>query len=222
MSKLIFRNKAVFLLFLSIFFSVFSNAQTNIMGIWKIDKIIGIRDQKEYSLVRQNEFSHGNNLKMNFDGTFVTQYLAGCGNDCFTSSSGRYLILDDTHLRFILLDIHYSGWCSKDLRSESDLNKDLGIFYIYKEKNSIRLIKSNGILQDDKDKMLYTEMLESFDKNWKGYDYSWRNTEADKPEEIIKEFVDDKKLVDLSNYKIVFSKKEAYGHLFLVRNVIFN
>ena len=36
-------------------------------------------------------------------------------------------------------------------------------------------------------------------------------------EEIVKDCVDGKKLIDLSNCKILFSKKEGYGKLFLVR-----
>ncbi len=216
MAKSIKKSSVVFFLFLNIFFSLFSNAQTNILGTWKIDRIIGVNDYNEYSLVAQKEFSWGNNLKMDLDGTFVSRYLAECGSDCFTSSSGRFMIIDDAHIRFILINIHYSG-CGKELKSESDLNKDLGIFYIYKDSKSIRLIKSNGVLQDDKNKMLYAKMLNTFDENWKSYDYSWVNTKANTSKEILKDCVGNKKTVDLLNCQIVFSKKEDYGELFLVR-----
>ena len=216
MLRSITKKNVVFYLFVNLFISLFSNAQTNIIGTWKIDKIVGVGDYNEYSLVSQKEFSWGNNLKMELDGTFVSRYLAGCGNDCFTSSSGRFIIIDDAHIRFILVNIDYSGWCGKELKSETDLNRDLGIFYVYKDSKSIRLIKSNGNLQDDKDKMLYTEMLKTFDKNWKAYEYSWVNTNVNIPEEVVKDYLGNK-LIGLSDYKIVYSKKEGYGELFLVR-----
>lgn len=64
--------------------------------------------------------------------------------------------------------------------------------------------------------MLYTEMLKTFDENWKSYNYSWVNAKANIPQESVKEYLDDK-LLALANYKIVYSKKEGYGELFLVR-----
>lgn len=217
-SKSMMKNKLIFFLLLSIFFSVFSNAQTNIIGTWQIDKIVGVSDSKEYTIVKQKQFSWGNNLRLNFDGTFESRYSAPCGNDCFTSSSGRFIIIDDTHIRFILVSIYYGGWCSENLKSESDLNRDLGIFYIYTDSKSTRLIKSNGVLQEDKDKMLYTQLLKTFDENWKSYDYSWISTKSSTPEEIVKDCIDNRNMVDLSNCKILFSKKEGYGQLFLVQD----
>lgn len=213
----IFKDK-VFLLLISMFFSVVSYAQVNLIGTWTIDNLIGIRDLKEYSLVAEKELSFGNNLSLELDGTFSSEYLAECLKDCFASTSGRFIRIDDTHIRFILVNTHYRGWCGKDSKSESDLNKDLGIFYIYKDSGSVRLIESNGILQDDKDKMLYTEMLNTFDKNWKSYDYSWMSIKSKTPEEIVKDCIDNRNGVDLSNCTLLFSKKEDYGKLFLLRH----
>jgi hypothetical protein len=213
-SKSIMKNNLVFL-FLSIFFSVFSNAQTNIYGTWNINKIIGVGDYKEYALVAEKQFSCGNNVKLNLDGTFESRYSAPCGNDCFTSSSGRFIMIDDAHIRFIVADIHFSGWCGEQLKSESDLNRDLGIFYIYKDSKSIRLIESNGILEDDENKVLYNKLMNSFD--WRSYDFVWNNTKGNNQEEIIKDCIDPKKLIDLSNCKVVFSKKEKYGDVILVQ-----
>lgn len=215
MFKLIGKNKVVFFLFLNIFFSIFSYAQTSIIRIWAIDKIIGIHDEKEYSLVAQNQFSWGNNLKLNLDGTFESRYSASCGNDCFTSSSGRFIMINETHIRFILVDIQYGGWCGRELKSESDLNRDLGIFYIYKDLKSVRLIKSNGVLQDDKDKILYNKIMDSF--NWKLYDFVWENTKGKNYEAIVKDYFDHTDKVSFSNCKVVLSKKETYGQVILAQ-----
>lgn len=213
-SKSIMKNNLVFL-FMSILFSVFSNAQTNIYGTWNVNKIIGVGDYKEYALVAERQFLYGNNVRLNLDGTFESRYSALCGNDCFKSSSGRFIMIDDAHIRFIVADIHFWGWCGEQLKSESDLNRDLGIFYIYKDSKSIRLIESNGVLEDDKNKVLYNKLMDSFD--WRSYDFVWNNTKGNNQEEIIKDCIDSKKLIDFSKCKVVFSKKEKYGDVILVQ-----
>lgn len=216
MSISILKNKVVLLL-ISMFFSIISIAQTNIYGDWQINNIIGIRDFEEYSIVRQEQNNRGGRLlTLNLDGTFLSRNLPQCGNDTYLNTLGNFILIDDTHIRFIIKKTSASSYNKND-NSESDLNRDLGIFYIYKEENSIRLIKSNGVLQDDKDKMLYTKMLNGFNENWKSYDYSWQNTKANTPEEIIKNCVDKRKSIDFSNCKVVFSKKDSYGELFLVK-----
>ena len=192
-------------------------AQINVYGDWRIDKILGLNDLNEYVIVRQDEKNRwGNMLTLNLDGTFLCRNLPGCGSDVYQNVSGKFIIIDDVHIRFVLHKVSSSGY-HKDGNSESYLSKDLGVFYIYKDLNSIRLILSNGILQDDKDKMLYTQMLDSFSKNWKLYDYVWNNTTLNQPEEIVKDCKDKRNPVNLSNCKIVFSKNEDYGNVFLLR-----
>lgn len=192
-------------------------AQVNIYGDWRINDIFGIRDAKEYSMVRQDENNRwGRLFTLNLDGTFLSRNLPQCGNDIYWNVSGNFILIDDTHIRLIIRKTSSTSF-EKQYNSESEPNKDLGIFYIYKDSKSIQLIESNGILQDDNDKMLYTEMAKSFDENWKSYDYSWQNTKANTPEEIIKDCVDNRKQVDFSNSKVVFSKQEGYGKLFLVK-----
>ncbi len=213
MCKSIVVNK-VLLLFISMFFSTSVNSQINIYDTWRIDNVIGIRNAEEYSMVRMGENRWGNMLVLNNDWTFVSGNLPECGNDIHRNVLGHFVLIDDTHIRFSLNEPSSVRYGKND-NTESELNSDLGIFYIFKEENSIRLIKSNGILQDDKDKMLYTEMLKTFDKNWKYYNYSWISTKAKIPEEIVKDCFDSKS-VALANYKIVFLKKEDYGALFLV------
>lgn len=152
-----------------------------------------------------------------FRGTFSSNELIGCPNDCSVLTSGTYELVDNDHIHIIVENVRFFGlYCGMIRLDKKDIIKDLGIFYIHKDANLIRLIPSNGVLQDDKDKMLYTEMLQIFDKNWKAYEYSWVNTNENMPEEVVKDYLSNK-LIGLSDYKIVYSKKEAYGELFLVR-----
>jgi len=74
-------------------------------------------------MVKQKEFSWGNSLILNLDGTFSSGYTAECGNDCFKSTSGRFIFIDEVHIRFILEDIHFSGFCGSNLKTKSELNK---------------------------------------------------------------------------------------------------
>ncbi|MNE56530.1 hypothetical protein D3C80_1514420 [compost metagenome] len=60
-------------------------------------------------------------------------------------------------------------------------------------------------------------MLDSFGKEWKLYDFVWNNTDGNQPDEILKDCKDKRKQIDLSNYKIVSSKNENYGNVFLLR-----
>lgn len=213
-SKSILKNEVVLLL-VCLFFSIIMNAQTNIFDTWRINNIIGINNLEEYSMVRMGDERWGHMLVLNQDGTFLSRNLIECGNDVSRNTLGHFILIYDTHIRFILNNTSYNNYKSDD-NSELESNRDLGIFYIYKDSKSVRLIKSNGILQDDKDKMLYTEMLNTFDRNWKLYKYSWVNTKATTAEEIVKDYLNNE-LVTMSDYKIVYSKKEDYGKLFLVR-----
>lgn len=140
-----------------------------------------------------------------------------CPNGCSVLTSGTYELVDNDHIHIIVENVRLVGlYCGMTTLDKKNIIKDLGIFYIHKDANLIRLIPSNGVLQDDKDKMLYTEMLQTFDKNWKTYEYSWVNTNENMPEEVVKDYLGNR-LTGLSDYKIVYSKKEAYGELFLVR-----
>lgn len=210
------KNKYVFLI-LNVFLSLHSFAQTDIAGKWETQDIIGYSDVVEYSLLKKETSIYGRHATFSLDGTFSSNELIGCPNGCSVLTSGTYELVDNDHIHIIVENVRFFGlYCGMIRSDKKDIIKDLGIFYIHKDANLIRLIPSNGILQDDKDKMLYTEMLKTFDKNWKGYEYSWINTNVNIPEEVVKDYLDNK-LIGLSDYKIVYSKKEDYGELFLVR-----
>ncbi|OXB23137.1 hypothetical protein B0A80_12585 [Flavobacterium tructae] len=162
MLQSISKNKVA--VFLVLFFSIVSNAQSNLFGDWRIDNIIGISNIKEYSMVKQEENNRsGDLLTLNLDGTFVSRNLPQCGNDTSLSVFGNFILIDDTHIRFILRQTSSRNY-NKVHNLESDLSRDLGIFYIYKDSKSVRLIASNGVLEDDKNKVLYNKLMDSF--NW--------------------------------------------------------
>lgn len=216
MKEFFLKNKI--LLFLGLFLSIPSFAQSDIVGKWETKDIIGYTNAIEYSLIKGKQENVGRSVTFNLDGTFSCGETMQCFTGCFAFTSGTYAMVDNDHIHLIMEDIRFVGFtCGMKKTQKKDFIKDLGIFYIYKEGDTIRLIPSSGNFQDDRDQMLYTQMLDSFTKKWRSYDYVWGNTDANQPEEIVEDCKDKRNLVNLSNCKIVFSKNESYGNVFLLR-----
>ncbi|MHC0447403.1 hypothetical protein ACWA1F_18485 [Flavobacterium sp. 3-218] len=131
--------------------SISSFAQSNIVGEWKTKDIIGYTDVAEYSLTKEKEANYGRSLTFKSDGTFFCGAPVKCLNDCFVFTSGTYVQVDTNHVHLIVKDAHFVGLtCKMKNLSKEDVIKDLGVFYIHKEEETIRLIPSNGVLDDDK------------------------------------------------------------------------
>lgn len=151
MSKSISKNGFVFFLILNVFWSISSFAQTDIVGEWKTKDIIGYANVAEYSLTKVEEINYGRRLTFKSDGAFFCDTSVKCLNDCFVFTSGTYKQVDNDHIQLIVKDAHFVGLtCKMKNLSKEDIIKDLGVFYIYKEGETIRLVPSNGILEDDK------------------------------------------------------------------------
>lgn len=142
------------------FNSATSNLEINyLQGNWKIDKLIVDNRTSEYVLYPQNfdqvRFNYGNSISINSDGTFVSSYSAPCGNDCFTTSTGKYKLIDENYLCFFLEQVTKDGDCI----GKTTPNIDLGLYRIYKEENKIILRKSNGNPKQDKINLQYIDIL---------------------------------------------------------------
>lgn len=206
------------LLFLGLFLSMPGFAQSDIVGKWETRDIIGYSDVVEYSLLKGKEQNDGRSVTFNLDGTFSCGETMQCVTDCFVFTSGTYAMIGNDHIHLIVENVRFVGsTCGMKKTQKENFIKDLGVFYIYKEGTAIRLVPSSGDLKDDKDKMFYTQMLDSFTKEWRSYGYVWNNTDGNQSEEIVKDCKDKRNLINLSNYKIVFSKNESYGNVFLLR-----
>lgn len=140
--------KNVFISLTLILFSFQLNAQS-IVGDWGINSLLINADTQEYILYTTDpdRFHFGNNLKINADGTFVSFYTAPCGNDCFTTSTGKYEQINDTHIQFLLEKITHHGDCIGD--SEPNLN--LGLYAIHFDQDKIRFVKTSTPIFKDKE-----------------------------------------------------------------------
>ncbi|MBS7255569.1 hypothetical protein [Flavobacterium branchiicola] len=211
--------KYIVILFLILVPSILFS-QSVIEGKWSTKNIIGYSDVGDYSLVKEKESNYGRHVTFNSNSTFLCGESLQCLNDCFVSTSGTYTLIDSDHVRIIVNDVGFSGlMCGMKKVNKEEFIKDLGIFYIYKEgEEAVRLISSNGILQDDKDKMLYNQLTYDFYKAWKKYDYVWQNTNGSNLQEIINDCVDSKKHIDLSNCKVAFSTKRDSGDFIILQD----
>ncbi|WP_369014224.1 hypothetical protein [Flavobacterium anhuiense] len=156
--KLFFLKNKI-LLFLGLFISVSSFAQSDIVGKWETRDIIGYSDVLEYSLVKDKQQNNGRSITFKQDGTFFCDAPVKCLNDCFVFTFGTYKQVDSDHIQLIVKDAHFIGLtCKMKNLNKEDIIRDLGFFYINKEGETIRLIPNNKVLKDaEKLSMVYPQ-----------------------------------------------------------------
>ncbi|RZJ48450.1 MAG: hypothetical protein EOO44_21085, partial [Flavobacterium sp.] len=130
---------------------------SDLYGTWNTNELLLSDQTKEYFLFRQNaaDYNFGNHLKLNPNQTFESFYTAECGNDCFTTSKGKYKIIDQNYICFYLEEISRSGDCSGNTKPD----KDLGLYYYYKKDSIYGLQKSSGNLEQDKKGVYYRDLI---------------------------------------------------------------
>lgn len=130
---------------------------TDLYGTWNTNELLLSDQTKEYFLFPQNaaDYNFGNHLKLNPNQTFESFYTAECGNDCFTTSKGKYKIIDQNYICFYLEKITRSGDCS----GNTEPDKDLGLYYYYKKDSIFGLLKSSGNLEQDKKGVYYRDLI---------------------------------------------------------------
>lgn len=146
----------ILLLLLLVSQSAFS---IHIEGKWRIGSIPGLKDDSQFVLYPiEGEGLSGNNINFN-ENKFTVQYHAPCLNDCFPSVWGRYEMTDDNHVRLFLEKVSFWGMCGS--RRKDYEPKDLGLFYISAEGESIKLIKSDGNIRQDLLNAKYSKLIET-------------------------------------------------------------
>lgn len=194
-------------------FAAFS--QNPFEGEWKIDYLIGYGGEKasyfnEYLLykLQGEDRNYGNNVAF-LDGKFTCWYSAPCGNDCFPSSEGNFKMIDESHVVFELDTIYIGGYCST---REAKMDKQPIIYYFFEENNSIRLVKSDGVLKNDLDRQNYSNAIRKFEldpKNWSNLgNLPWYRLEEEftTNEEALQSALKKIKNYTLGDGKILFSK----------------
>lgn len=183
------------------------NAQS-LVGKWKISHLITERTIDKYIIYKsEKERSYGNHLSINEDGTFSTYTREECGMSCFTTTLGIYKMIDENYIRFTIKSISKSGICE----GESKPNKNIGLYYIHREENIIRLLKSNGNIEEDKQNVIYSKMITYF-FNFQRMFPSGNKISSTKIEKMSEKDMVNTYLTNLgyTNFEYLFSKNIGY------------
>ena len=125
-------------------------AQDHVSEFWKIDfwrsnQVINAQSTEFYLTHPKNKEKntiYGDFIIFQKDGTFVSQYRADCGNDCFPSSKGTFKKIDDNHIHLRINSFKQHGQTRGCPSIDDHTHRDLGIFHIEPTKEGYRLIKS--------------------------------------------------------------------------------
>jgi hypothetical protein len=192
--------------------SIHNSEISVLQGLWGINELIVEESTKEYNLFPQisERLNYGNNIIFKADQTFVSSYSAPCGNDCFTTSTGKYKIIDDNYICFFLDEITRHGECSGVTKP----NKDFGLYYFYKTENGLfNLIKSSGNVEQDKKNRIYRDLIIEKDKEIKQFGhintyyndlFDWKQTNFTEENDIIAFCMNENQIKD---YEILYSHK---------------
>jgi len=107
MKELFLNNKI--LLYLGLFLSMPSFAQSDIIGKWETRDIIGYADVVEYSLLKGKEQNNGRSVTFNLDGTFSCGDTMQCASDCFVFTSGTYAMIGNDHIHLVVENFRFVG-----------------------------------------------------------------------------------------------------------------
>lgn len=185
---------------------------SELQGTWISNELLLSDETKEYFLLRKSPdgYNFGNHITLNPDQTFTSFYTAECGNDCFTTSTGKYKIIDQNYICFYLEKITKSGDCSES----TEPDKDLGMYYYYKKDKMFCLLKSNGNLEQDKKNVNYRDLItakrteiEKFYKNRTNsnrFMFDWKPISYTEGKQIAAFCMDENKI---KNYEFLYYDK---------------
>lgn len=183
--------------------------------LWHISEIIGqdVENNQEFILSEidtTNRYSmYGKSIKFNTDNTYADSYSAECGNDCFPSSKGNYILKDENHILIKVKEFHQSGDCGTESIS---YDLDYVTYYIFQTSDgNMRLIKSNGKSDEDKQNQYYSMFFDKYYNELRNTQLDFKTTSKTN-EERIKDFLDEK--LHVKNYRILYTRKE--NDLFLI------
>ncbi|AWK04002.1 hypothetical protein HYN56_07060 [Flavobacterium crocinum] len=180
---------------------------------WNISEIIGqdTINTGEFTLQRKDKTDqyysrYGMKIIFNKDNSLACNYSAPCGNDCFPSSIGTYKMIDQKHINLFVKEFQQFGDCeSKNIK----LDLNLGNYYISKQSDkTIKLIKSNGDLSQDKLNEKYSGLIDNYIEEIGNGSSSLLNfkTRLRDNDQRIKEYI--KMKMEIENYKILYTKKQ--------------
>jgi len=148
------------LLFIIMFLSTIIVKAQGLTGEWMINLNISEQDIDEYIMSKPNDKkAFGNYITLNENKTFSTYTRQECGSSCYYTTSGIYEMVGENHIRLVIKNILKSRFCEE---KDSNPNKDIGLYYIHREEDRMILLKSNGNIENDKQNIIYSQMITDF------------------------------------------------------------
>ena len=187
----------------------------SIQGKWKISSLIIDSVTQEYTLrplgdnYRDN---YGNTIVLTDSNRFYTYYTAPCGNDCFVSSTGKYILTDQEHIQFIIEKVSFDGECNSQT-SEYSFPLDIGLYYIHRNNDQVYLIKSKGNISQDKINISYVDSIDATYEESKKFKnlLEWIKPDINlekKPLDIAAYYFS---TIADNNFEVLYSKDVDYG-----------
>src|SRR5690606_33011978 len=129
-------------------------------GKWLINFQITEKEISEYIIYKPNkERAFGNYILINENETFSTYEAQECGSYCNIKTLGTYKMIDENYIQFILKSVLKNRFCQD---KDYNPNKNIGLYYIHREEDKIRLLKSDGSIEKDRQNVIYSKMIEDF------------------------------------------------------------
>lgn len=185
---------------------------------WYISGIIGsdVENNQEFILYKidtaDKHSMYGMSIKFNTNNTYEDSYHAKCGNDCFPSSKGNYILKDENHISIKTKEFHQSGDCETKSISY-DLN--YVTYYIFQTSDgNLRLIKSKGKTEEDIQNQYYSLLFDKYYEELRNTQLDFKTTSKSN-EDRVEDYIENR--TNLKNYKILYTRKE--NDLFLINLV---
>lgn len=187
-------------------------------NLWHISGIIGsdVENNQEFILSKidtaDKHSMYGMSIKFNTNNTYEDSYHAKCGNDCFPSSKGNYILKDENHISIKTKEFHQSGDC--ETKSIS-YDLDYVTYYIFQTSDgNLRLIKSNGKTEEDIKNQYYSLLFDKYYEELRNTQLDFKTTSKSN-EDRVEDYIENR--TNLKNYKILYTRKE--NDLFLINLV---
>ncbi|MBS7229581.1 hypothetical protein KHA90_00970 [Flavobacterium psychroterrae] len=204
--------KKITLYVLIVFFSHNSYSQNIFEEYWHISEVIGqdTENTKEYILYKidkNDKYSlYGTKIIFNSNNSFICNYSAKCGNDCFPSSVGTYKIIDNKHINLFVKQFKQSGDCES---KKSISNLEMGKYFLSQKSDKIiKLIKSDGNSFQDSLNEKYSNMIDKYIEDVKYGSSNLLNFKTELKGNLGRVNLYIKNRTRIKNFRIVYSKKQ--------------
>lgn len=201
------------------------HSQNPLEGKWIINGLLGNfkNDDNELFILTKDGPYGGYSVTFNKKAKddYFSTYSAECGNDCFPSISGTYVVIDSKHILLVAKTFEQRGYCEK---KKISLKNDAANYYIYKvSPKKIFLVKSSGNenqdLQKAKNYLLVTDLEENITSDLRKKKMIVKTQEFPTPIQRVERYIG--KILQLPHYEIIVHRRVdgSWAWVYAVKNL---